>query len=60
MEGRKCAVAGGDQAFLMVVSLSEIVIHLLEKYFMLYLKLEKYFMLYLKLEKYFMLYLKLE
>ena len=29
---------GGDRAFLMVIPLQEIVIHLLEKYFMLYLK----------------------
>jgi len=38
MEGRKHAAAGGDQTFLMVVPLKEIVIHLLEKYFVLYLK----------------------
>ena len=37
MEGRKCAAAGGDQAFLMAIPLQEIVIHLLEKHFVLYL-----------------------
>ena len=39
IEGRKCAAAGGDRAFPMVISLQEFVIHLLEKYFGLYLKL---------------------
>jgi hypothetical protein len=38
-ESTKCAAAGGDKAFHMIDPLEENVIHLLEKYFVLYLKL---------------------
>ena len=37
MEGRKYAAVRGDQAVLVVVPLQEIVFHLLEKNFVLYL-----------------------